>query len=225
MSGNVFKDNNGNSITTRIKKENVDVTIQYLENLTGIENLHKNKLGSTGLYKTSGDIDLAVDHHIPKKLLYNLLCLLSNPNSVKISGINVHYLSHIINQEGEYVQVDFMFGEPNWLKFAYAGSPREGSLFKGRHRAILLASIAKAKGMKWSPSNGLKDRKTDELLSDDPYTVAEMLFDDSIFPDQLLSVESINRIISPLKDYNELVSDAVDTFKSEGLILQQERDD
>ena len=58
--GNVFKDAQGQSLTTRISRENVVPTVQWLEQLTGL-NLVDNMLGSTGRKETSGDLDLAID--------------------------------------------------------------------------------------------------------------------------------------------------------------------
>ena len=58
--GNVFKDPKGQPLTTRISRENVVPTVQWLEKLTGL-NLVDNMLGSTGYKETSGDLDLAID--------------------------------------------------------------------------------------------------------------------------------------------------------------------
>ena len=58
--GNVFKLTDGQPATTRISRENVVPTVQWLEQLTGL-NLVDNMLGSTGRKETSGDLDLGID--------------------------------------------------------------------------------------------------------------------------------------------------------------------
>ena len=52
-----------------------------------------------------------------------------------------------------------MFGNPEWMKFALRGMG-DDTPYKGSHRMIMLASIAKAQGMMWSPTKGLVDRET-----------------------------------------------------------------
>ena len=52
--GNVFKDVKGIPTTQRIAKDNVVPTVQWLEQLTGL-NLQDNMLGTTGRAATSGD--------------------------------------------------------------------------------------------------------------------------------------------------------------------------
>ena len=58
--GNIFKDKEGVPVTTRISRDAVDPTLDWLEKITGLD--HKDmKLGSTGIKASSGDIDVAVD--------------------------------------------------------------------------------------------------------------------------------------------------------------------
>ena len=45
--GNIFKDETGNPVTTRINQADVDPTLQFVEKITGLP-LVDNKLGSTG---------------------------------------------------------------------------------------------------------------------------------------------------------------------------------
>ena len=56
--GNIFKDEDGNIVTQRINRADVDPTLKWLENITGLP-LVDAKLGSTGLKTTSGDLDIA----------------------------------------------------------------------------------------------------------------------------------------------------------------------
>ena len=53
------------------------------------------------------------------------------------------------NEKNGFAQLDLMFGDPEFMKFALRGSG-DGTPYKGKHRMIPIASIAKAQGMKWS---------------------------------------------------------------------------
>jgi hypothetical protein len=71
--GNVFKDASGQIQTTRINKADINPTIQWLENITGLP-LVDNTLGSVGKKATSGDLDIAVDQKaISKDQIYSRL--------------------------------------------------------------------------------------------------------------------------------------------------------
>ena len=84
------------------------------------------------------------------------------------SGVSVHYRTPIKGQAlNGFVQTDFMFGDSQYQKWALAGA-QAGSEFKGRHRAVVLASIAKGRNMKFSVQNGLHKRDTNELITKDP---------------------------------------------------------
>ena len=116
------------------------------------------------------------------------------------------------------VQTDFMFGEPSWQKFSLTGSP-EGSPYKGLHRHILLSSIAKAQGLKWSQKYGLVDRATNEVITQDPKEIAARLVDG--VPADLASVESIIKKIKGRQDYDQLTADARESFAKDQLVLPE----
>ena len=68
--GNVFKDENGQPLTRRINQAEVMPTVQWLEQITGLDfttekspedGLPARWLGTTGRKPTSGDLDLQVD--------------------------------------------------------------------------------------------------------------------------------------------------------------------
>jgi hypothetical protein len=219
--GNVFKDAKGNPATTRINRENVVPTVQWLERLTGL-NLVDNMLGSTGYKETSGDLDLAVDAGKISKdiLIQQLLKKGIKPTDIKKSGDSVHLRTPILGDpENGYVQTDFMFGDPEFQRFSVKGSP-EGSPYKGLHRQILLASIAKALGMKWSYKNGLVDRDSNEVISKNPKEIAEKLIGGT--PADLESVETIVKKIKSRPDYEELVKDAREAFEKDKLTLPED---
>ena len=213
--GNVFKDQQGNPLTQRINLVDVKPTVKYLESLTGLP-LLDNMLGSTGKKPTSGDLDLAVDasKHTKDELYNKLISKGVNSTDVAKSGDSVHYKCPINGdpQDG-YVQVDFMFGDPKWQQFALNASP--DSEYKGVHRAILLASIAKARGMKWSYKYGLVSRETNKVISNKPDEIAKMLIGGS--RKDLASVESILAQARKDPEYESLVADARESFEKDGL--------
>ena len=216
--GNVFKDEKGTALTKRINLADVKPTVTYLESLTGLP-LLDNMLGSTGKKPTSGDLDLAVDakKHTKDEVYNKLIAKGVDQKDLAKSGDSVHYKCPINGDPmNGYVQVDLMFGDPKWQQFALNASSE--SEFKGVHRAILLASIAKARGMKWSYKYGLVSRETNKVISNDPEEIAKMLIGGT--RKDLASVESINAQAKKNNDYEELVADAVEYFAKEGLVLE-----
>lgn len=217
--GNVFKTAEGAPATTRIARENVVATVQWLEQLTGL-NLVDNMLGSTGRKETSGDLDLGIDEtKITKDVLIQQLLRKGIPaEDIKKSGDSVHLKTPILGDKSNgYVQTDFMFGDPEFQKFSLVADG--DSAYKGVHRAILLASIAKAQGMKWSYKNGLMDRETNEIISKDPAEIAEKLIGGT--PVDLLSVETIIKKIKIRPDYEILIKDAREALARENLVLPE----
>jgi len=219
--GNVFKTAEGQPATTRIARENVVPTVQWLEQLTGL-NLVDNMLGSTGRKETSGDLDLGIDETKISKdiLIKQLLKRGISAEDIKKSGDSVHLKTPILGDASNgYVQTDFMFGDPEFQKFSLVADG--DSAYKGVHRAILLASIAKAQGMKWSYKNGLVDRESNETITKNPAEIAQNLINGT--PADMNSVESIIKKIKALPNYEELVKDAREAFERDKLTLPEER--
>ena len=217
--GNVFKTAEGHPATTRIARENVVPTVQWLEKLTGL-NLVDNMLGSTGRKETSGDLDLGIDDTKITKdvLIQQLLKRGIKAEDIKKSGDSVHVKTPILGDASNgFVQTDFMFGDPEFQKFALNTGE---SAYKGVHRAILLASIAKAQGMKWSYKNGLMDRETNEIITKNPAEIAQKLINGNTA--DLSSVESIVKKIKELPNYEELVKDAREAFERDKLTLPED---
>jgi len=223
--GNVFKDAKGQPLTSRISRENVVATVQWLEQLTGL-NLQDNMLGSTGRAETSGDLDLGVDSTKVSKdvLIKQLLKRGIKADDIKKSGDAVHVKTPILGDANNgFVQTDFMFSDnPTLQSFSLMGGA-EGSQFKGLHRAILMASIAKAQNMKWSPKFGLVDRGTDEVITADPKEIAVKLLGQGNTPKDLTSVETIIKAIKDRPDFEQLVADAKENFGRDNLVLPESR--
>jgi hypothetical protein len=216
--GNVFKDAQGQPLTQRIARDNVVPTVQWLEQLTGL-NLVDNMLGSTGRKETSGDLDLGIDDAKITKdvLVQQLLNKGVDHNDIRKSGDSVHLKTPILgNATNGYVQTDFMFGNPEFQKFALNTGESD---FKGVHRALLLASIAKAQGMKWSYKNGLMDRETNEIITKVPAEIAQKLLGGTVA--DLSSVETIIKKIKSRPDYEQLVADAKEAFARDNLQLPE----
>ena len=223
--GNVFKDNAGTILTKRINRADVLPTIKWLETVTGLE-LTDHLLGTTGKKETSGDLDIAIDANevnkdeFAAKLGEYISKQGSDPKQwIKKSGVSVHFKTPIKGDEANgYVQSDFMFGEREWMKWSMTGG-REGSELKGAHRHVILASIAKTKGMKWSFQNGLMNRDTNEVITKDPNEIAKKLLGQTATPKNLQDPEAIIDYIIKLPNYEELIADARTTLARDGVEL------
>jgi hypothetical protein len=223
--GNIFKDEAGTVLTKRIVRADVMPTIQWLETVTGLE-LTDHLLGTTGKKASSGDLDIAIDaNEVDKNEFANRLAEYikkegGDPKQwIKKSGISVHFKTPIKGEEANgFVQADFMFGERDWMKWSMTGG-REGSELKGAHRHIIMASIAKTRGMKWSFQNGLMNRETNEVITKEPNEIAKKLLGQTATPKDLQDPEAIIDYIIKLPNYEELVADARETLGKEGVQL------
>jgi len=211
--GNVFKDEQGVPLTQRINQPDVMPTVQWLEKITGLDfTTEKNPedglparwLGSTGRKPTSGDLDLQVDTgEISKEELVAKLRAWSAQNQVqpekyiRKSGISVHFFTAIRgNPQNGFVQTDFMFThKPRWNQFVLQSDP--SSAFKGASRNILINSMAKSLGYKLNQNDGIADRVTNQIITDDPDKVAPLLLNPRASVRDLYSVE---RIMAALKN-------------------------
>lgn len=228
--GNIFKNPDGQSATQRINKQDVDPTLAWLEKIVGVD-LINNKLGTTGIKSTSGDLDVAIDAEknqkpdIEKKLVAFVQQNYPQDDPkqwVRKSGISVHFKTPINgNQANGFVQTDLMFGDPEYMKFGLKGIGDEKSPYKGAHRLIMIASVAKGLGYKFSNVNGLSNRETGDFITKDPNEIAKQLLGKSASAKDLDSVESIHAIIKKMPNYEELVADAKDNFEKQGLRLPE----
>lgn len=219
--GNIFKTADGQPATTRIARENVVPTVQWLEQLTGL-NLVDNMLGSTGRNETSGDLDIGVDSNkISKEVLIQQLERRGiDRNDIRKTGDSVHLKTPILGDPANgYVQTDFMFGHPEWQQFRYMGGGV--GQFKGMHRAILLSSIAKELGYIFSNKDGLLNRNTREVITTDPAEAAKILISGTV--EDTRTVDSIIKKIKNHPKYEQLVADAREAFARENLVLPEER--
>jgi hypothetical protein len=220
--GNVFKDSDGKPLTQRINQSDVPATVQWLEQLTGIEFPRERWLGSTGKTPTSGDLDMAVDlseiskDQLAAKLTQWAVSHNENPKDwIKKAG-EVHLKTPIAGRpELGYVQTDFMFF-PNldWGTFFYAGG--ENSAYKGMVRNVLMSSLAKSQGLKIG-ANGVASRTSNEVVSMDPDWAAKALLGKSATRDSLKNVESIYAALTRDPQRDAKLKDFQEYLQREGL--------
>lgn len=162
--------------------DEIEPTLDNLEKILGVD-LKNNTLGSVGKKEFSGDIDVALEIN-PEDIPAFVEKLKSIPevldlakSSVIMTKVKIANYDPEKQVEGKprtgYVQVDFMPGDPGWLKTYYHAPHEKDSKYKGVYRNILLASIAahfnrkdsqekiadgrpmKSERYMWSPTDGL----------------------------------------------------------------------
>ena len=204
-------------------------------------------LGSTGRKEdpegtfelnSSGDLDLSVDaREITKEDLIQKLfdwCIANGISEedifnkgtkktdgwIKDAGDNVHFRTPINgDQENGFVQSDFMItSNPKFQQGSMIGGNKN---YRGEHRHIVLSSIARSKGIKYSPKFGLIDPKTNEVLpnGDDWNSIAKTLLGQSASVKDIKNVNTILDYIIKLPNYEELVAAARDTLDRDGVSL------
>ncbi len=219
--GNVFKDANKRPVTQRIDKGAIGPSLAWVEEILGFK--LDNWLGTTGKKESSGDIDVGVDStKHDRKEVANHLRAWAKENGLKpkewvaLSGTNVHFKTPIRDASGKhtggFAQLDLMFGNPDFMAWTLRGEP--GTTYKGVHRQIIMASIAKAQGMKWSYLNGLMNRTTNDVISQDPKVIAQKLLPGATVK-TFDSVENIlNHIYKRMPERaEEFLADAFETLE------------
>jgi hypothetical protein len=162
--------------------DEIEPTLDKLEKILGID-LKNNTLGSVGKKEFSGDIDVALDIK-PEDLPEFVKKLESIPevldiakSSVIMTKVKIADYDPNKQVQGKprtgYVQVDFMPGDPGWMKTFYHAPHEKDSKYKGVLRNILVSSIAahldrkdseqkisdgrsvQSERYMWSPTDGL----------------------------------------------------------------------
>jgi len=222
--GNVFKDQNGRILTQRINQADVNPTLAWLEMMLPGLDLQNNKLGSTGLKPTSGDLDIAVDaNEISKDQLAARLSQWATSHGfkpedyVKRSGISVHFKTPINGRPtAGHVQTDFMFlTNVPFSKFVLTAAA--DSKYGGSDRNVLMNSIAKSMGYKLNQNAGIADRATNEIISDDPDKIAKLLLNNRATKEDLYSVETIVAALEQDPKRDAKLADARDYFANKGV--------
>jgi hypothetical protein len=130
--------------------DEIEPTLDALERVLGID-LKNNALGSVGKKEFSGDIDVALQV-APEEIPAFVEKLKKTPEVMDIAKSSVIMTKvKIVNYDPEkqtnkprtgYVQVDFMPGDPGWLKTYYHSPSEKESKYKGVFRNIMIATIA-----------------------------------------------------------------------------------
>ena len=159
----------------------IEPTLDALERVLKID-LKNNVLGSVGKKEFSGDIDVAIQvepDKIPdlvKKLQQTPEVLDIAKSSVimtKVKIIDFDETKQTTSPRTGFVQVDFMPGDPGWMKTYYHSPSQEESKYKGVFRNIMIATICavyqrqdseekiddgrpvESERWMWSPADGL----------------------------------------------------------------------
>ena len=159
----------------------IEPTLDALEKVLKID-LKNNVLGSVGKKEFSGDIDVAVQVE-PDKIPDLVKRLEATPEVLDIAKSSVimtkvKIVGYDPNKQATkprtgYVQVDFMPGDPGWMKTYYHSPSEKESQYKGVFRNIMIATICaiyqrvdsdekiddgrsvESERWMWSPADGL----------------------------------------------------------------------
>ena len=165
--------------------------------------------------KRSGDLDMIIDAgtlfkafnvKTPKDARVELEKLFQAAGfDTKKTGTSVHVKTKV---GGSAQQVDIMVVDNGETaqKFHVHDIPK-GSPYKGVHKQILIADLAKnnmtdehPEGMKWSAYKGLLDRKDDSLISSDLDEIAKILLGGNASAKDLGSVEAMVKVSPKAKE-------------------------
>lgn len=129
----------------------IEPTLTALEKVLGVD-LKNNALGSVGKKEFSGDIDIALKidaEQIPEFM--DKLSKIPEISDIKKTSVimaKVKIVGYDPRKQAEgkdrtgYVQVDFMPGDPDWMKVFYHAPHEKNSKYKGVMRTRLLSTIA-----------------------------------------------------------------------------------
>lgn len=130
--------------------DEINPTLIPLEKELGID-LRNNALGSVGKREFSGDIDVALQidaDKIPefverlKKSSQIMDIAKSSVIMTKVKIMDFDEEKSDGRPRTGYVQIDFMPGDPEWMKTYYHSPHEKDSQYKGVYRNIMIASIA-----------------------------------------------------------------------------------
>lgn len=241
--GNVFKTDEKEPLTQRIATSDVRPTVNIIQDITGLEFVDEDLLGTTGKKKdpdgtfeknSSGDLDLNTDiNKISKQdLIAKLVAwckkqgipdleIMNKGNKftagwIKDAGLQVHFRMPINgNSKNGFVQTDFMLTDNPALQ---RGAKRGGTeKFTGADRAVMLASLARGRGLKFSPTKGLVDpQKDDSVVANTWDEIAVILLGNGATEADTHTVEQMLAKIKGDPNYDELVAGIKDNFEKQG---------
>ena len=232
--GNVFKtEPEKELIASRIATADVQPTIDWLNKTFGFKFTPKEFLGTTGTKthpdgtfekNSSGDLDLNTDtRELPKEEIIAKLSAWCQkqgiPDSeimnkgrtfeagwIKDAGLQIHFRTPIKgNPKNGFVQTDFMLTDnPDLQRGAKRGGTEN---YTGADRAVLLSSLARGRGYKFSPNKGIVDPNNgDAVVADNWDKIAEILLGKGAKEADTHTVESMLAKLKGDPNYDELIA-------------------
>lgn len=244
--GNVFKKierGNVTPLTQRIATPDVQPTIDWLNSSMGFKFTPEEFLGTTGTKthpdgtfekNSSGDLDLNTDtRELPKEEIIAKLAkwcqnqgipdleIMNKGRSfeagwIKDAGLQVHFRTPIKGDPTNgFVQTDFMLTDnPKLQKGAKRGGTEQ---YTGADRAILLSSLARGRGYKFSPTKGVVDPNNgDAVVADDWDEIAKILLGPDAKEADTHSVESMIAKLRNDPDFEMLIAPWLQTMEKQG---------
>lgn len=240
--GNVFKSEKG-AITQRIATADVKPTVDWLNDTFGFDFVDEDMLGTTGKKSkpdgtfeenSSGDIDLNVDiKKLPKETIIQKLvtwCQRQGISDLEImnkgrtftqgwvanAGLQVHFRTPIRGDVNNgFVQTDFMLTDNPALQ---RGAKRGGTEhYTGADRAVLLSSLARGRGYKFSPTKGVVDPNNgDAVVADDWDEIAEILLGPGAREADTYTVETMIAYVRNDPNFEELIAPWLENMEKVG---------
>lgn len=200
MGGNVFQG------TSDFDHQSIDQILKTVNQAlagTGIEAIPVGSAATPTAGKRSGDLDVIVDQAAvmnyfdvrdPKAGRKMLNDYIANKGlDTAQTGINVHVRVPVGN-ESHQVDIMVVDNAPTVAQFHKHDIPKD-SPYKGKHKQLLMAMLAKDQGLMWSAWQGLFRRneagKKGEFVTGDLDQIAKALLGDNARAKDLGSVESI----------------------------------
>jgi len=249
--GNVFKtEPEKELIASRIATADVQPTIDWLNKTFGFKFTPKEFLGTTGTKthpdgtfekNSSGDLDLNTDtRELPKEEIIAKLSAWCQKQGIpdleimnkgrtfeagwiKDAGLQIHFRTPIKgNPENGFVQTDFMLTDnPDLQRGAKRGGTEN---YTGADRAVLLSSLARGRGYKFSPNKGIVDPNNgDAVVADNWDEIAEILLGKGATEADTHTVESMLAKIKGDPNYEELIAPWKENMEKQGKTVESRR--
>ena len=165
------------------------------------------------------------------KAFLKVLCrnINENSHSIQCSGRMTYGNVYTIFKQGDkWTQIDWMVGDPAWLKFShYSAAYPEGSKIKGMHRSQLLTSLFKAVGYSFSNISGVTDRTTGKTIATTPEDAMRVLSQRIGFQVSVPKTNDFGTLYKLLKDnlnpevYQSMIDDYIDVLNRKGAYIPE----
>lgn len=178
--------------------------------------------------KKSGDLDLMIDADFLRNYFQ-----VSNNKDAKIqlenlfshAGFDTAKTGQIVhvktNIDNSFQQVDIMVVEnANAVQKFHIHNIPQNSSYKGVHKHLAIALLAKQKGFKWSPYKGLLNRENNQLISNDLSSIAKILFGQDSTKQDLDCFENIISKMSPEESFRFINNLAIENPKNFNAITE-----